>query len=184
MKTLKRLKTSLTAEVEEQLNKQIRMEGESSQFYLAAGSWCEKEGFVNAAEFLYHHSEEERMHMMKIFRYVNESGGHALAPEIGNIKTEFAAVREVFELLLEHEVAVTRSINKIVDFCMQKKDYGTFQFLQWFVEEQREEEELARRILEIFDLIGENSEHGLWMIDQEIGKLIKKAQTHNPSDEI
>ncbi len=171
MKTsISKLKTSLVKEVEEKLNKQIKMECASSQFYLSSASWCEKEGFVNAAGFLYKHSEEERGHMMKIFRYVNEVGGHALAPEITDIRHEFTTLREVFELVLEHEVAVTRSIHNLVDACMQMKDFTTFQFLQWFVSEQREEEALARRALEVFDLIGEEGQ-GLWMIDKALGKL-------------
>ena len=72
--------------------------------------------------------------------------------------------------VLDHELAVTKSINHIVDSCFQIKDFATFNFLQWYVMEQREEETLARRAVEIFDLIGEEGV-GLWMIDQEIGKL-------------
>lgn len=170
MKSIAKLKTSLTPEVEERLNMQVKMEGASSQFYLSFASWCEKEGYANSAAFLYKHSDEERMHMMKIFRYINQSGGHALAPEITDVQHHFSTLREVFETVLEHEVAVTRSINSLVDFSMQQKDYATFQFLQWFVAEQREEEELARRVIELFDIIGEQG-HGLWLIDKAIGKL-------------
>jgi ferritin len=72
--------------------------------------------------------------------------------------------------VLNHELDVTRSINSIVDHCFQSKDFATFNFLQWYVMEQREEETIARRAVELFDLIGEEGV-GLWMIDQEIGKL-------------
>ncbi|MDW7691596.1 ferritin [Flammeovirgaceae bacterium SG7u.111] len=170
MKPIVTTKTSLLAEVEAKLNEQIKLEGVSSQYYLASASWCDINGYQNAADFLFKHADEERMHMMKIFRYVNASGGHALAPEITDIKSHYASLREVFEEVLSHEIKVTHSINDLVDFSFQEKDYATFQFLQWFVSEQREEEELARRILEIFDIIGEEGQ-GLWMIDQEIGKL-------------
>ncbi|MCB0506193.1 MAG: ferritin, partial [Cyclobacteriaceae bacterium] len=72
--------------------------------------------------------------------------------------------------VLEHEIRVTQSINEIVDHCFTIKDFATFQFLQWYVTEQREEETLARRALELFDIIGEDGV-GLWTIDQELGKL-------------
>ena len=170
MKTLTK-KTSLAIETEDKLNQQIKMEAESSQFYLACASWCEKEGYVGAADFLYQHADEERMHMMKIFKYVNEAGGHALAPEIHDMRHHFTSLREVFEELLEHEIKVTTAINDLADHCFQFKDFASFQFLQWFVMEQREEEELSRRAIEIFDLIGEDTPQGLWLIDQELGKL-------------
>lgn len=163
-------KRSLTPETEQLLNKQIVMEGKSSAAYLSMASWCETQGYDTSAQFLYKHSEEERMHMLKLFRYVNAAGGHALQPEISGIKHSFKNLREVFEEVLNHELDVTKSINQIVDHCFQIKDFATFNFLQWYVMEQREEETLARRAVELFDLIGQEGV-GLWMIDQEIGKL-------------
>ncbi|MEH0156075.1 ferritin [Limibacter armeniacum] len=171
MKQVKRLKTSLAKEVEEMLNNQVKMEDESSQFYLSCASWCEKEGFQQSANFLYGHAEEERGHMLKIFKYINTVGGHALAADIPPVRHSFNSLREIFENVLEHEVKVTKSINELVDYCFQHKDWGTFQFLQWFVEEQREEEDLARRVIDVFDIIGEDSPQGMWLIDQEIGRL-------------
>ncbi|HYG18190.1 MAG TPA: ferritin [Ohtaekwangia sp.] len=163
-------KRSLTKETEDLLNKQIIMEGKSSAAYLSMASWCETRGYDISADFLYKHSEEERMHMLKLFRYINAAGGHALQPEVTGIKQEFKSLREVFELVLNHELEVTKSIHSIVDHCFQIKDFATFNFLQWYVMEQREEETLARRAVEIFNIIGEEGV-GLWMIDQEIGKL-------------
>jgi ferritin len=146
------------------------MEASSSATYLAMASWADVKGFENSARFLYHHSEEEKMHMLKLFHYVNEAGGHALQPEIRGVKHHYASLREIFENILEHEIAVTKSIHHLVDHCFTIKDFTTFNFLQWFVTEQREEETLARRVLDVFDIIGEEG-IGLWTIDQEIGKL-------------
>lgn len=165
---------SLSEEVENLLNEQIKMEGKSSAYYLSMASWCETKGYSNSAEFLYKHSDEERGHMLKLFRYVNEAGGHARQPEISDIKHTFKSLREVFESVLEHELNVTRSIHDIVDHCLSSKDYSTFNFLQWFVVEQREEETMARRAVEVFDIIGEDGV-GLWTIDQEIGKMHASA---------
>ncbi|NJN41887.1 MAG: ferritin [Flammeovirgaceae bacterium] len=170
---------SLTPDTEKLLNKQIEMEGKSSAYYLSMASWCETQGYENSAQFLYKHAEEERMHMLKLFNYVNTAGGHALQPELSGIKHTFKGLREVFDLILHHEIAVTESINNIVDHCFQIKDYATFNFLQWFVAEQREEETLARRAVELFELIGQEGV-GLWMIDQEIGKLEAFAAKLSP----
>lgn len=170
MNNLITTKRSLSEETEALLNKQILMEGKSSAYYLSMASWCEKSGYSTSAQFLYRHSEEERMHMLKLFHYINDAGGHALQPEITGIRHHFNSLREVFELILEHEIMVTKSINTLVDHCFTTKDFTTFSFLQWYVTEQREEETLARRAVELFDLIGEDGV-GLWTIDQEIGKL-------------
>jgi ferritin len=161
---------SISAETEKLLNQQIVMEGKSSAAYLSMASWCQTKGFDTSASFLYRHSEEERMHMLKLIHYVNDAGGHALQPEITGIKHTFNSLKEVFEDVLHHELEVTRSINNLVDNCFTNKDFATFNFLQWYVMEQREEETLARRAVDLFSLIGEEGV-GLWMIDQEIGKL-------------
>lgn len=163
-------KRSLSEETEQKLNDQIVMEGLSSARYLSMASWCDTKGYIRSAEFLYRHSEEEREHMLKLFAYINNAGGHALQPRITDIKHEFNSLREVFEEILNHEIEVTRSINDLVEHCFKHKDFTTFNFLQWYVTEQREEETLARRAVELFDIIGEEG-IGLWTIDQEIAKL-------------
>lgn len=163
-------KRSLSEETEQKLNDQIVMEGLSSARYLSMASWCDTKGYIRSAEFLYRHSEEEREHMLKLFAYINNAGGHALQPRITDIKHEFRSLREVFEEILNHEIDVTRSINDLVEHCFKHKDFTTFNFLQWYVTEQREEETLARRAVELFDIIGEEG-IGLWTIDQELAKL-------------
>lgn len=170
MKTFITKNRSLLEETEILLNKQIELEAVSSAIYLSMASWCETKGYENSSNFLYKHTDEERMHMMKIFRYVNEAGGHALQPEIKDIPHDFKSLRKVFEEVLDHEIFITKSIHTLVDHCQSKRDFTTFNFLQWYVTEQREEEILARRILELFDIIGEDG-LGLWTIDLEIGKL-------------
>ena len=170
---------SLTDETEKLLNSQIGLEGLSSSYYLAMASWCDKSGYATSANFLYRHSEEERMHMLKLFHYVNDAGGHSKHPDITGIKHDFNSLREVFELILHHEIDVTKAINELVDHCFKIKDFTTFHFLQWYVTEQREEETLARRALELFDLIGEDG-MGLWTIDNEIGKLESFAAKSGP----
>lgn len=164
------LNRSISTETEAMLNKQIMMEAQASAHYLSMASWCDVQGYSNSAKFLYGHADEERMHMMKLFHYINDAGGHALQPEITGLKHSYDSLRQVFQMILEHELKVTQSINEIVEHCYNVKDFATLNFMQWYVSEQREEEMLSRRALELFDIIGEEG-IGLWTIDQEIGKL-------------
>jgi ferritin len=170
MKDLLRLKSSLTAEVEALLNEQIQKEAHSSSLYLAMASWCDRNGFDKSAEYFYKQSDEERQHMLRIFKYVSDLGGTAISPTIDNIKLEFNSFREVFEDALEQEIAITQSFNNIADRCLRLKDFMTMQFLDWFLREQREEEYVARRAVELFDVIGEEGT-GRWEIDRHVGKI-------------
>jgi ferritin len=176
MKDLVRLKTSLSEDIERLLNEQIQMEAKSSAIYLSMASWCDRGGFQYSAEFFYHQSDEERLHMMKIFRYINEAGGTAISPEIAGLPVDFDSFRSIFEQTLEQEIDVTQSINQIVDQCHKHKDYITAKFLNWFLEEQLEEENTARRCLELFDIIGEEG-HGRYLIDKAVGKLNEEGET-------
>src|SRR5690606_22453981 len=170
MKDLLRLKTSLKEEIENLLNEQIKMEAYSSAVYLAMSSWCDDQGFAYSADYFSKQAEEERGHMRKLFNYVNDRGGKAISPEITNIPKDFESFRNVFETALEQEIDVTNSINTIADRCVKNKDYVSFQFLQWFLQEQIEEEYVARRILEMFDVIGEEGT-GSWDIDKHVQKV-------------
>lgn len=180
MKSIVTKTTSLSPEMEARLNEQVAMESASSQYYLACASWLHKEGYEGGAAFMYQHANEERMHMMRLINYINDSGGHALAPEITGIRNSFISLKEILDYALEHEIEVTRSINTIVDFCFEIKDFATLQFMQWYVQEQREEEQICRRALEIYEIIGDSGQ-GLWMIDNEVGKLVQQAQAAEDS---
>lgn len=148
------------------------MEAKASAEYINMASWCEIEGYKHAAEFLYEHAKEEREHMLKLMRYINDMGDHAVHPDIQNIEEGYRSLREVFASILEKEENVTQAIHQIASKCLKEEDYTTFTFMQWYVKEQREEELLAKRALELFDVIGEDG-LGLYMIDKEIGKLHK-----------
>lgn len=170
MQAIDKYKCALSQETEQLLNQQVAMEAQASASYLAMASWSDRQGYKHAASFLYDHAEEERTHMLKLFHYINDVGGHALQPAITDIQHDFPSLREVFELVLVHEVKVSQAIHRLVDHCWTHKDFATFNFLQWFVTEQIEEETTARRNLEFFDVIGESGV-GLYMIDKEIGSF-------------
>lgn len=149
------------------LNKQIKIEAESSQIYLGMASWAESEGLNGTADFLYMHADEEKMHMLKIIRYVNERGGHAVIPPLDGPKNSYSNVRELFDYFLNHEEEVTAKIHGLVDLSLQEHDYSTHNFLQWFVAEQIEEEALARTILDKLSLIGDDKA-GFYMFDRDL----------------
>jgi ferritin len=153
--------------VEQALNDQIEKEASSSQFYLAMASWAENNGLNGTAKFMYSHSDEERFHMLKLVKFVNERGGKAIIPKIGQPQKEFKDLVNVFELLLAHEIMVTDSINNLVDICLQEKDYSTHNFVQWYVSEQLEEEALARTVLDKLKLIG-GDKGGMYMFDRDL----------------
>ena len=170
MKDLLKLKSSLVEEIENILNAQVKVEAHSSALYLAMSAWCDDQGLDNASKFFAKQSNEEREHMLKIFNYISSRGGKPISPEITNIPQDFESFRGVFEQTLEQEMFVTEQFNNIAAKCQQAKDYVTFNFLGWFLEEQVEEEYIARRILELFDVIGEEGT-GRWEIDRHLVKV-------------
>lgn len=171
MKDLLRTQTSLSEEIEIVLNAQAKLEAEASQKYLAMAGWLERNGYERTAGYLYGQAEEEREHFLKIFKYINEVGGTAITPTVGEVPQEFASLKAVFEAALHSEITVSNAIHKIVGKCRSVNDYTTEEFMMWYVKEQREEEKNARRALELFDLIDANSPTGLYELDKAIAKI-------------
>lgn len=154
--------------MQEALNEQVRIEAESSQAYLAMASWAEiQAGIDNITEFFYRHSDEERMHMLKLIHFINERGGFAQIPALPQPNLTFPSIKHAFKQLLEHEVFVSESINKLVGIALEEKDYATHNFLQWYVAEQIEEEALARTLNDKLELIGDEKS-GLYLFDKDI----------------
>lgn len=160
----------LSKKIETALNGQIESEAMSSQLYLSMASWAEKQGYSGSAKFLYAHSDEERQHMLKLFRYINERNGHAIVPALKQPPKTFSSLNEVFGQILKHEITVSAEINKLVDICLSEKDYTTNNFLQWYVSEQVEEERLAKHIVDRLNLIG-GDKGGLYLFDKELEGL-------------
>ena len=160
----------LSKVIEEALNKQVTVEAASSQVYLAMASWAETRGYEGVSNFFYSQSDEERQHMLKLVKYVNERGGHAHIPEINEPSKMFDCLTHVFQDFLDHEVKVSSLINDLVHICLENRDYTTQNFLQWYVAEQIEEEALARTILDKLKLIGDDK-GGLYLFDRDINQL-------------
>ena len=167
----------LSPTILEKLNDQIRLEFFASNLYLSMSSWCKFKGLDGSALFLLNHSMEELEHMRKLFNYVNETGAQAKIPAIDEPESEFSDIKNLFEKTMEHEIFITGKINDLVDLALKEKDYSTFDFLQWYVSEQHEEEALFKQIIDKIHIIGLDG-RGLFLVDKEMGKLAmrKKAQ--------
>ena len=150
MKDILRRHSVLKDEIVDIINKQVKMEAQSSAAYLAMAAWCDKEGYDNCAEFFFKQSDEERKHQLKFFHYLVDMECEAISPAVDQSQHEFDKLRSVFETALEMEIAVTDAIHDIVRLCRKEGDLATEEFLRWFVTEQIEEEYVARRCLELF----------------------------------
>lgn len=151
--------------VEEILKRQIEREAYSSNLYLAMASWAETNGLGGVSEWMYAQAEEEKLHLLKFIKYLNERGGKAVIPAIDQPPTDFKDVQYIFEKTLEHEQFVTESINDIVEVCMDNKDFTTLNWVQWFVTEQIEEEASVSAIIDKLKLLNGNN---LYMFDRDV----------------
>ncbi|MEE9362383.1 MAG: ferritin [Cellulophaga sp.] len=151
MKDVARQKMSIKVDCMDLLNEQIEKESHAASSYLAMASWCDQHGYSNSAHFFYHQVNEEREHMMRIFKFINDCGGNALSPETGRVNHDYASLEEVFETALDQEIEITKSIHGMVISARKQGDLNTENFLQWFVTEQMEEEQTMRDILGLFD---------------------------------
>jgi ferritin len=152
------------------LNEQINLEFFSSNLYLQMSAWCGWKGFDGCATFLRLHASEERAHMQKLFAYVSETGALPLLGRIDAPGPSFDSLRDLFGQVFEHEQLVTRKINELVDLALGEKDFSTFQFLQWYVGEQHEEETLFKGILDKLDMLGGDGK-AVYLFDREMRGL-------------
>ncbi|MCP4313488.1 MAG: ferritin [Bacteroidetes bacterium] len=155
----------LPKKVEAILNEQILREDYSSQLYLSMASWAENKGFKGVSDWFYAQVEEERMHLLKLIRYVNDRDGVAVIPGIKTPPADFGDIFGMFDQVLAHEQFISGSINEIVATCISENDYTTQNWIQWFVTEQIEEEASVKAIIDKLNLVGKNN---LYMFDRDI----------------
>ncbi|MFN8258688.1 MAG: ferritin [Bacteroidales bacterium] len=160
----------LKEKVQTALNNQIALEAYSSQLYLSMASWAERSGYAGSSEFLYVHADEERLHMLKLFHYINERDGEAFVPALKQPPLVFDSIKAVFKEILDHERMISESINNLVGICVEERDFTTQNFLQWYVSEQIEEENLARTNLDKLNLLGDDKS-SLYLFDKEMQQL-------------
>ena len=160
----------------DKLNEQINLEFFSSNLYLQMSAWCEDKGFEGAAAFLRTHAAEEMGHMQRLFTYVSETGALPILGAIDAPKYEYTSLGDVFRETYEHEQLITEKINKLAHVAFSAQDYSTFNFLQWYVAEQHEEEKLFKGILDKIELVGEDGK-ALFFIDKDLAEMAKAEST-------
>jgi len=153
--------------LENALNEQINAEFHSAYIYLSMSSYFLSVGLGGYANWMRVQYQEELAHATRFFDYVNERGGRVKLSPIQEVQVDFTGIVDAFEKTLEHEQVVTGMIDHLMDLAIQESDHATKSFLQWFVDEQVEEEANVEQILNNLRLI--NSEgQGLLMMDREM----------------
>jgi len=153
------------------LNKQINAELYSAYLYFSMAAYFESVNLPGFAHWMRIQTQEELMHAMKIYDFVNERGGRIILKAIERPPVEWKSPLAVFEATYKHEQKVTGLINELVNLAIEEKDHGTNAFLQWFINEQVEEEKSASDMVGKLKLIEANPE-GMYMLDKEMGQRI------------
>ncbi|MDP4284966.1 MAG: ferritin [Bacteroidota bacterium] len=160
------------------LNNQMTKEAHASQIYLSYGCWARAQGYDGFANFLFRHAHEERNHMMKILEYVLERGATISVEAIPMPPPNPDNIQDCFQKAFSHEVDNTISIYKIVKMSFEESDWATWNFMQWFVKEQTEEETMIINILDKIKVAGGNNAKGeaLYTLDRDMNSTPDDAE--------
>ena len=158
----------LSKKMQDAINEQIKEELASAYIYLSMAAYCESINLPGFAHWMQAQSNEEMEHAMKFYGHVNERGGRVVLHALEQPPTEFEGPRDVFEKTLAHEQYITDRIHKLYALAVEENDYASLGILQWFVDEQVEEENSATEILEILKMIGDKGQ-ALFMLDRQLG---------------
>jgi ferritin len=155
------------------LNAQMTKEAHASQIYLSYAAWADRKGFGGIANFLFKHAQEERNHMMKILEYILKRGGEVEVTAIPAPPENPISLNNCFEKIFEHEVDNTKGVYKLVKMSHDEEDWATWNFMQWFVKEQVEEETLVMNVLDKIKIAGGEkiSSDILYSFDRDMEKM-------------
>lgn len=157
----------LSKKMQDALNEQIKEELFSSYLYLSMAAYCESINLAGFAHWMQVQSGEELEHAMKFFGYIHDRGGRVLLQALDKPAAEFSGPTDLFERTLAHEQYITGRIHQLYALAVEEKDYASLSFLQWFVNEQVEEEKTASEILGLLKMIGDKGQ-GLIMLDRQL----------------
>lgn len=159
----------LTSRMEEALNRQIVEEMYSAYLYLSMSAYFASLNLMGFSHWLYVQYHEELEHAKKFFKFIIERGGRVKLAAIKEPDFEWKSPKDAFEAVVKHEKYITSRIYELVDIAEQEKDRATFAMLQWFVNEQVEEEAHSEEILAKLEMIGDHKQ-GLLMLDRELAQ--------------
>jgi len=168
----------ISDKIEKLLNTQMTREAFQAQVYLSYASWAEVNSFAGIANFLYGHMHEERVHMFKILKYINDRGGNAKIEAIDAAPPNPKDLGDCLKNILKHEINNSKEIDKIVNLAQEEKDWATYNFAQWFVKEQIEEETLINGIIDKYNLAstGVEGNINLYEMDRDLTKASQEAE--------
>jgi ferritin len=158
----------VSKQMQEALNDQLNKEFHSAYIYLGMSAYASKEGFNGCAKWFNTQYQEEVTHAMKLFRYLEDQSADIELKDIKSINFTEGSIVSIFEAAYEHEQKMTGWLNELSDMAMKEKDHATYNLLQWYVNEQVEEEALFSEIIDKFKMVG-NDGYGLYSIDKELG---------------
>jgi ferritin len=159
----------LKSNIQEAFNRQVNAELYSSYLYLSMAAYFESQSFSGMAQWMRYQAQEEHLHAMKFYDFIHERNGRVTLGEIAAPKIDWDSSLNGFEEALAHEQMITGCINDLADLALAEKDHATNSFLQWFINEQVEEESTVQAILDKLHLVGDNGV-ALFMVDQELGQ--------------
>ncbi len=157
----------ITKKVEETINKQINAEFWSAYLYLSMSAYYASIGLSGFANWMRIQWQEEVAHALKFFDYLNERGGSPILAAIGDVPKKWDSPLLAFEEVQKHEQHVTALINSLMDVAIEEKDHATKSMLQWYIDEQVEEEANAQAIIDSLRLVGGKGD-GLLLLDREL----------------
>jgi ferritin len=159
----------LSQPMEEALNEQINAELYSGYLYMAMSAYFQKEGLPGFATWMHAQAQEEQFHAEKFYNFIHERDGRVVLKTIEAPPADWDSPLSAFQDALAHEQKVTDRINKLMDLAMEQKDHATRGFLQWFVDEQVEEEDSVRQVIDELKLVGATG-GGMFMLNRELGQ--------------
>jgi ferritin len=167
----------LSSTLVKELNAQMTNEAHNAQIYLAYAAWASEKGYEGIANFLFRHENEERNHMMKILEYILKRGAKVVVSSIPGPGPDPKSVNDCFEKVFKSEVENTKNIYKIVEMSMKEKDWATWNFMQWFVKEQTEEETLAIDLIDKIKIAGgeKATDSALYAFNRDLEKTADEA---------
>lgn len=161
----------MNKKIEEAINAQINAEMWSAYLYLSMAAQCHDLGLAGMANWFEIQFKEEQDHAQIFYNYILSRGGRVVLKPIDAVETEWKDALAMFEKTLEHEKVVTNLINNLYALAVKEKDYATQTMLQWFIDEQVEEEENARTLIDALKMINGNG-YGLYMLDKELAARV------------
>jgi ferritin len=170
----------ISDDMQSALFQQLNDEFSSAYLYLAMSAYCSHIDFSGAARWLKMQYTEEQSHATRIYNYLIEQGAHVVLRDIASPPSEFGTILEVFHSSLKHEQMMTAKLNNLSDHALREKDHATYNLLQWFVNEQVEEEATVSEIISKLKLVKEDG-YGLLMIDNELGSRSMDASVAAPA---